>query len=109
MEIILLIGLAVNLAATCWFGKQLLSREEYRIEFVSIPNEAFSLDETQVQVESEQKEVPQPEVAPAPVTKAKSYSAWENRTNIPWVESTRPAAAPVSLKKEPLARPDGFV
>lgn len=108
MEIILLILLATNLAATCWFGKQLLSREEYRIEFVSIPVEELGhLSETQI--ESEQKEVPQPE-APAQ-TKAKvSYSAWENRTNIPWVESNRPAATPpVSLSKEPLARPDGFV
>jgi hypothetical protein len=107
MEIILLILAVTNLAATCWFGKQLLSREDYRIEFVNIPNEYI---ENVYESQSEQKEDPQPE-AQAPVeTGAKvSYSAWENRTNIPWVESTRPPAAPVSLSKEPLARPDGFV
>lgn len=107
MEIAILVLVAINIAATCWFGKLLLSREDYRVEFIQIPSEYLETEEAP----SEQKEDPQPEVVQAPEPKAKvSYSAWENRTNIPWVESTRPAATPpVSLSKEPLARPDGFV
>lgn len=108
MEIAILVLTAINTAAICWFGKQLLRREEYRIEFIPIPAEYLQEEE---EAPSEQKEVPQPEVAQAEETRAKvSYSAWENRTNIPWVESNKPVATtPVSLKKEPLARPDGFV
>lgn len=103
MEIVIVLLLVANLAATTFLVKKLAKPEPITVEFIP-----FTEPELEIVEKELAQTLPEPEsVSPEPSTANKSYDPWQTRKNIPWNEAAAPPPPPA--KKQPGERPYGWV